>query len=95
MLTKKYIEEEFKKADLPITKIRASTLGGFYVYHPFGMEYGYKKYTVIERGDGYIKKRVEPITVTLSFMDDEDLLYMAIVEAKNRKKGKEAQDDIH
>ena len=44
-ITKEIIQEEFKKADLPIEKIKKSKLGGYYVYHPFGSEYIYKKFT--------------------------------------------------
>jgi len=46
----------------------------------------YKKYTIIEQGEGYVKKLKEPIKVRLSFIDDLDLLNIAIMEAKNRKK---------
>ncbi len=85
-ITKETIEKAFKVAELPIDKIRKSKLGGFYVYHPFGSEYSYKKYTTVERGEGYVKKLKEPIKYSVSFIDDEDLLEMAIMEAKNRKK---------
>lgn len=85
-ITKEIIQEEFKKADLPIEKIKKSKLGGYYVYHPFGSEYIYKKYTIIEQGEGYVKKLKEPIKVRLSFIDDLDLLNITIMEAKNRKK---------
>jgi len=80
------IKKAFQEAGLSIDKIRKSKLGGYYVYHPFGSEYSYKKYTIIERGEGYIKKMREPIQVKLNFIDNEDLLKMAIVEAKNKKK---------
>jgi hypothetical protein len=86
MLTKQRIETAFKDAGLEIDKIRASKLGGFYVYHPFGSEYVYKKYTVVERGEGYVKKLREPKQVRLNFMDDESLLEMTIMEANARKK---------
>ena len=85
-ITKKTITNAFKEAGLPIDKIKKSKLGGFYVYHPFGSEYVYKKYTVVERGEGYVKKLREPIQYKVSFIDDESLLELAIFEAKNRKK---------
>ncbi len=85
-ITKEVIQNAFKKADLPIDKIKKSKLGGFYVYHPFGSEYVYKKYSIVERGEGYVKKLREPIKYNVSFIDDLDLLEIAIMEAKNRKK---------
>jgi len=85
-ITKETIINAFKEADLPIDRIKKSKLGGFYVYHPFGSEYIYKKYTIVERGEGYVKKLREPIKYSVSFIDDEDLLEIAIMEAKNRKK---------
>ena len=86
-ITKEIITGAFKEAGLPIDKIKKSKLGGFYVYHPFGSEYVYyKKYTVVERGEGYVKKLREPIQCKVSFIDDESLLELAIFEAKNRKK---------
>ena len=85
-ITKETITSAFKEAGLPIDKIKKSKLGGFYVYHPFGSEYVYKKYTVIEQGAGYVKKLREPIQVKLSFIDTESLLELAVFEAKNRKK---------
>ena len=85
-ITKEIIQNAFAKANLPIDKIKKSKLGGFYVYHPFGSEYVYKKYTIVEQGEGYVKKLREPIQVKLSFIDDENLLELAIFEAKNRKK---------
>ena len=85
-ITKEIIINTFKEAGLSIDKIKKSKLGGFYVYHPFGSEYTYKKYTIIERGEGYVKKLREPITYKVNFIDDTDLLNMAIMEAKNRKK---------
>lgn len=84
-ITKELIIKEFKKAGLTIDKIKKSKLGGFYVYHPYGSEYTYKKYTVVERGEGYVKKLREPLKVTSNFIDDESLLEMAIMEAKLRK----------
>ena len=88
-ITKETITQAFTDAGLPIDKIKKSKLGGFYVYHPFGSEYSYKKYTVIERGEGYIRKLREPKRVTLSFIDDESLLSLAVIEAKNRQKWSE------
>lgn len=88
-ITKETITQAFTGAGLPIDKIKKSKLGGFYVYHPFGSEYSYKKYTVIERGEGYIRKLREPKRVTLSFIDDESLLFLAVIEAKNRQKWSE------
>lgn len=85
-ITKELIIKEFKKENLPIIKIRKSKLGGFYVYHPYGSEYKYKKYTIVERGEGYVKKLRESIKYSVSFIDNEDLLNMAIMEAKNRRK---------
>ena len=85
-MTKEIIQNAFAKENLPIDRIKKSKLGGFYVYHPFGSEYVYKKYTKVEEGYGWVKKLREPITVKLSFIDDEDLLELAIMEAKNRKK---------
>jgi len=85
-ITKDTIANAFKDAGLPINKIKKSKLGGFYVYHPFGSEYIYKKYTIVERGEGYVKKLREPIKYTVSFIDDESLLEIVIMEAKNRKK---------
>jgi len=85
-ITKETIINAFKEADLPIDRIKKSKLGGFYVYHPFGSEYIYKKYTIVERGEGFVKKLREPIKYSVSFIDDEDLLEIAIMEAKNRKK---------
>lgn len=86
MITKEMIRSEFEKAGLPLDKIKKSKLGGFFVYHPFGSKYVYKKYTVIEKGEGYVKKLREPIVTKLSFIDDEDLLQMTIMEGKNRQK---------
>uniref|UniRef100_A0A6M3KL31 Uncharacterized protein n=1 Tax=viral metagenome TaxID=1070528 RepID=A0A6M3KL31_9ZZZZ len=86
VITKEAIEKAFKEADLPIDKIKKSKLGGFYVYHPFGSQYVYIKYTIVERGEGYVKKLREPIRYSVSFIDDESLLEIAIMEAKNRKK---------
>ena len=85
-ITKKTIANAFKEAGLPIDKIKKSKLGGFYVYHPYGSEYVYKRYTVVERGEGYVKKLREPIQYKVSFIDDESLLEITIIEAKNRKK---------
>ncbi len=85
-ITKEIIQNAFKKADLSIDKIKKSKLGGFYVYHPYGSEYVYKKYSIVERSEGYVKKLREPIKYNVSFIDDEDLLEIAIMEAKNRKK---------
>ncbi len=85
-ITKEIIANTFKEAGLPIDKIKKSKLGGFYVYHPFGSEYVYKKYSVIEQGEGYVKKLREPIQYRVSFIDDESLLEIVIMEAKNRKK---------
>ena len=85
-ITKEVITDAFKEAGLPIDKIKKSKLGGFYVYHPFGSEYVYKKYTIVERGEGYVKKLREPIQYKVSFIDDESLLEITIMEAKNRKK---------
>ncbi len=85
-ITKGTITNAFKEAGLPINKIKKSKLGGFYVYHPFGSEYVYKRYTVVERGEGYVKKLREPIQYKVSFIDDESLLEITIMEAKNRKK---------
>ena len=85
-INKEIIKKAFKEAELPIDKIKKSKLGGFYVYHPFGSEYVYKKYSVVERGEGYVKKLREPIKYAVSFIDDLDLLEIAIMEAKNRKK---------
>jgi hypothetical protein len=86
MLTKQKIENAFMEAGLVLDKVRKSKLGGFYVYHPFGTEYVYKKYTEVERGEGYVKKLREPKQVRLNFMDNDDMLNMAIAEAKTRKK---------
>ena len=85
-ITKETITIAFKKAGLPINKIKKSKLGGFYVYHPYGSEYSYKRYTKVAEGYGWVKKLREPIIVRLSFIDGEDLLDLAIFEAKNRKK---------
>ena len=85
-ITKELIIKEFKKENLPIIKIRKSKLGGFYVYHIYGSEYSYKKYTRIEAGYDWVKKLREHKTVRLTFIDDEDLLNMAIMEAKLRRK---------
>jgi len=85
-ITKETIQTAFKDAGLPIDKIKKSKLGGFYVYHPFGSQYVYKKYSVVERGEGYVKKLREPIQYKVSFIDDKSLLDLAIFEAKNRQK---------
>ena len=83
------IKEAFKKADIPIDKIVKSKLGGYYVYTPFCAEDSYIKYTVVERGADFVKKLREKIKVNRCFVDDENLLYMAVAEAKNRKKYQE------
>ena len=80
------IRNAFKKANLPIDKIAKSKLGGFYVYTPFAPSDSYIKYTTVERGEGYVKKLRERIKVNRCFIDDENLLEMAIVEAKTRQK---------
>ena len=46
----------------------------------------YKKYTKVEEGYGYVKKLRESIPYKVSFIDDQDLLEMSIMEAKNRRK---------
>jgi hypothetical protein len=85
-LTKENIKSAFNSAGLPIDKIRKSKLGGFFVYHPFGPTYTYKKYTTIEKGEGYIKKLRENTAVKLNFIDNNEVLQMTIIEAKTRQK---------
>lgn len=83
-LNEEIIREKFKEANLPIVKIK-KTSDGFYVYHPYGTEDKYKKYTVVERGEGYVKKQREQIKINRDFIEDEDILDMIIAEAKHRR----------
>ena len=80
------IKQAFEKAEIPFEKIIKSKLGGYYVYTPYGMQDNYVKYTVVERGEDYVKKLKERIPVRRCFIDNQDLLDMSIAEAKNRKK---------
>lgn len=85
-VTETDIKTAFAVAGLPIEKIVKSKLGGFYVYHPFGPADRYIKYTVIERGEGYVKKLRESVEVKRNFIDDKNLLEIAIYEGRNRQK---------
>ena len=80
------IRQAFNQASIPFDKIIKSKLGGYYVYTPYGMKDSYVKYTVVERGEGYVKKARERIPVARCFIDNVDMLEMAIAEAKTRKK---------
>ena len=76
------ITKAFQKAHIPFDKIVKSKLGGYYVYTPYGMQGSYLKYTIIEKGKGYVKKLRERISVKRCFIDNQDLLDMSIAEAK-------------
>lgn len=80
------IKEAFNKAGIPFDRIVKSKLGGYYVYTPYGTADSYYKYTVVERGHGYIKKLKERVNIRRCFIDNIDLLEMSIAEAKTRRK---------
>ena len=80
------IVEAFNLAGIPFDKIKKSKLGGYYIYTPYGMEDSYFKYTIVEEGEGYVKKLKERIDVKRCFIDNQDLLDMSIAEAKARMK---------
>ncbi len=82
----KDIANAFNRASIPFDKIKKSKLGGYYVYTPYGMADSYMKYTVVERGEGYVKKLRERISLRRCFIDNQDLLDMSIAEAKTRMK---------
>ena len=79
------IKLAFQKAEIPFDKIVKSKLGGYYVYTPYGMLDSYIKYSVVEKGEGYVKKLRERIEVRRCFIDNQDLLEMSIAEAKARR----------
>lgn len=79
------IKLAFQKAEIPFDKIVKSKLGGYYVYTPYGMRDSYIKYSVVEQGEGYVKKLRERIEVRRCFIDNQDLLEMSIAEAKARR----------
>ena len=85
-ITKQEIIKAFKKENIPFTKIAKSKLGGFYVYTHYGSLDHYMKYTIVKKEQNIVTKRKEQIAVKRCFIDNEDLLYMAIVESKNRMK---------
>ena len=85
-VNKEDIIKAFKEASIPFDKIVKSNLGGYYVYTPHGMADSYLKYTVIERGEGFVKKSRERIPVRRCFIDNQDLLDMSIAEAKARMR---------
>lgn len=85
-VTQEDILKAFKEANIPFDKIVKSKLGGFYVYTPYEMADSYMKYTIVERGEGYVKKLRERIDVRRCFIDNQDLLDMSIAEAKTRIK---------
>lgn len=85
-VTEKDIKDAFNKENIPFNKIKKSKLGGFYVYTPYGTQDYYYKYTIIEKGYGYVKKLKEKISVKRCFIDNESLLEMNIMEAKARMK---------
>jgi hypothetical protein len=76
----------FQAAEIPFDKIVKSKLGGYYVYTPYGMQDSYMKYTIVERGEGFVKKLRERVAIRRCFIDNQDLLEMNIAEAKARKK---------
>jgi hypothetical protein len=80
------IKTAFNKAGIPFTKIVKSKLGGYYVYTPYGMADSYMKYTIVERGEGFVKKLRERISVNRCFIDNQDLLEMSIAEARARSR---------
>lgn len=85
-ITKKDISKAFREANIPYDKIIKSNIGGYYVYTPYGMDGSYIKSTVIERGQNYVKKLKERIIVKRCFIDNQDLLEIAIMEAKRRMR---------
>lgn len=86
IVSEEEITDAFKKANIPYTKIKKSKLGGFYVYTSYGNEDSYMKYTIVEEGYGYVKKLREKIYVKRCFIDNQNMLNVAIMEAKIRMK---------
>ena len=87
LITKERIRAEFAKNGIPIDKIRFVG-DGWFVYHPYAMEYEqshYKRTLVSDEGGKrtYLRRR-KTVLVCASFIDSEDMLKMAIVEAKRR-----------
>lgn len=85
MITKEKIIEEYAKNGLKIDKIVKSKLGGYYVYHPYGNDNKYYDYKTLKIENGkktIIKERRHN---KVDFIDCEDLLALAISEAKARK----------
>lgn len=84
-VNKEDIIKAFNRASIPFDKVVKSNLGGYYVYG-CGMARSYTKYAIVEQGQGYVKKLRERIPVKTCFIDNQDLLEMAIAEAKMRLK---------